>query len=348
MTVVWILFWIALAIVLALLLLWLLTRLGVPCVFCEVFGSKKPEFGSDRAPPKRGSIRIPSDIYKRPDPLIYSQYFLMAQGLAVTWDNPDIWLEKVDPANPDKPSGIVVPSHEVNANVEYFVVARIWNGSVDAPAVDLPVVFSYLTFGIGITSTAIGTTKVDLPAKGLPGCPALANIKWRTPPTAGHYCLQVLLIWPDDAEPGNNLGQENVNVKALNSPHAAFDFPVRNATRNREQIRLEADAYTLRARPRCEPKREPVLGPSLTPQEIARQRRNARTEHGKGNFPLPPGWQVKLIPAAFVLAPGETRMVTADVTAPDGFKGEQVINVHAFMGEQLLGGVTLRVTGDGH
>ena len=238
----WILFWIALAIVVLLLLLWWLTRLGVPCIFCDIFGPHKPEFGSDRAPPKRGSIRIPSDIYKRPDPMIYSQYYLMSQGLAVTWDNPDIWLEKVDPLNPDKPSGLVVSSHDVTSNTDYFVVARVWNGSVEAPAVDLPVSFSFLTFGIGITSTAIGTTKVDLPAKGLAGCPAFANIKWRTPPAAGHYCLQVLLIWPDDAEPGNNMGQENLSVKALNSPHAAFEFsPLRNSSRLRERIRLVAD-----------------------------------------------------------------------------------------------------------
>ena len=36
------------------------------------------------------SIKIPSHTYRRPDPLIYSQTYLMSQGLSVTWDNPDI------------------------------------------------------------------------------------------------------------------------------------------------------------------------------------------------------------------------------------------------------------------
>ena len=41
-------------------------------------------------PPVRNDccIQLPPDVYKRADPLIYSQYYLMAQGLAVTWDNP--------------------------------------------------------------------------------------------------------------------------------------------------------------------------------------------------------------------------------------------------------------------
>ncbi|MBV8895300.1 MAG: hypothetical protein JO051_02230, partial [Acidobacteriaceae bacterium] len=30
---------------------------------------------------------IPKHIYRRPDPLIYSQQYLMSQGLAVTWNN---------------------------------------------------------------------------------------------------------------------------------------------------------------------------------------------------------------------------------------------------------------------
>ena len=37
-------------------------------------------------------VRHPS--YRKPDPLIYDQYFLMSLGLAVTWDNPDIELRR--------------------------------------------------------------------------------------------------------------------------------------------------------------------------------------------------------------------------------------------------------------
>ncbi len=38
-----------------------------------------------RQPERTGCcIELPPEIYKRPDPLLYSQYYLMSQGLAVT------------------------------------------------------------------------------------------------------------------------------------------------------------------------------------------------------------------------------------------------------------------------
>jgi hypothetical protein len=76
----------------------------------------------------------------RPDPLIYSQQYLMGLGLAVTWDNPDIWLER---------NGSRVSSHAIEPDTEYEIVARIWNGSTDAPVPLLHVRFSYLSFGGG-------------------------------------------------------------------------------------------------------------------------------------------------------------------------------------------------------
>ena len=188
---------------------------------------------------------------------------------------------------------------------------------------------------------------MDLPVKGVAGCPAFAAQKWHTPATPGHYCLQVRLIWPDDAEPGNNLGQENTNVKALNSPHAAFDFLLRNEAGQRRLLRLVPDVYRPGARPTCAEDETPAANPHLTPREIAIRRRTAETEHGRGRFPVPPGWTVAIAPEEAALDPGEERTVTVDVTAPDGFAGEQAINVNAFFGETLAGGVTLIVTGDG-
>jgi hypothetical protein len=339
----WILFWLLLFLLFFLLLFVALARRGFPCLLCDLFGPHKPEFGSDRAPPKRGSIRVPSDVYKRPDPLIYSQQFLMSQGLAVTWDNPDIWLETVN--QDGDPSGVVVSSHELTADTDYFILARIWNGSVEAPAIDLPVHFSYLSFGIGQGSQPIGTTQVDLPVKGAAGCPARAAMKWRTPAAAGHYCLQVLLEWADDAEPSNNLGQENTDVKALNSPHAAFSFPVRNDSGMRRVLHLAADFYRPGERPRCKPDQPRASQTRLSVEEIASRRRLALAEHGAANFPLPAGWTVKLLPDEVILGPGEQETVTVDVTAPDGFSGQQAINVNALAGNWLAGGVTLVVTG---
>src|SRR4051794_35343614 len=60
-------------------------------------------------------VPISDPAYKKPDPLIYAQYYLMEQGLAVTWDNPDITLVE---------GGVPVPSHSIVPNTDYEVVAR--------------------------------------------------------------------------------------------------------------------------------------------------------------------------------------------------------------------------------
>jgi hypothetical protein len=195
-----------------------------------------------RPPP---CLTIPPHTYKRPDPLIYSQSYLLAQGLAVTWDNPDLQLYL---------AGVPVASTDLVADTDYQVVARIWNGSMVAPAVNLPVSFSFRDAGIGTPPVALGTTHVNLPVNGAPGHPAFAQKPWRTPAVPGHYCLQVLLQWPDDANPDNNLGQENTLVGKLNSPHAQFQFPVRNEALRPRTLRLEVDAYRLAPAPLCDGK----------------------------------------------------------------------------------------------
>ncbi len=258
-----------------------------------------------------------------------TRFYLMNLGIAVTWDNPDIHLEL---------GGLPVPSEWILPSTTYDVVAQIWNGSTDAPAVNLPVRFSYLTFGIGQTRVPIGQTVVDLPVKGAPGSPAFAHMKWTTPSAAGHYCLQVELIWSDDANPANNVGQENTNVKPLNSPRAAFTFPVRNDTGQVQALLLEADTYTVPNRHPCPDQtpdgrggggRQPRDVPSPA-DEIARRQREAQALHDRRAHPVPTGWRVDIRPGELVLAPGAEQQVTVDITAIDGFAGRQAFNVHAF------------------
>ena len=133
---------------------------------------------------------------------------------------------------------------------KYEIRARIWNGSTDAPAVNVLVRFYYLSFGAGTVRNYIGETYVDVPVKGSPLGPAEARMAWTTPP-AGHYCVQVELNWIDDANPLNNLGQENVDVKKLNSPNATFTFPMRNTSARARVFTLRADAYAIPEKPRC-------------------------------------------------------------------------------------------------
>ena len=119
-------------------------------------------------------IDLPPVVLKRADPLIYDQYFLMSMGLAVTWDNPDIQLLK---------GGVPVSASDLQPATDYEVRIRVWNGSYDAPAIGLPVELSFLSFGIGTTSTAVGSDKVDLGPKASATAPAFASTPTSSPTT---------------------------------------------------------------------------------------------------------------------------------------------------------------------
>jgi hypothetical protein len=295
---------------------------------------------------------IPPDVYKRPDPLIYCQQYLMSLGLAVTWDNPDIQLYEVGP--PLK----AVSSSELKAGTEYEIHATIHNGSTDAPAIGLPVEFSYLSFGIGTVSNWIGATSVDLHVKGSPQEPVVARMLWRTPDAAGHYCIQVKLVWADDSNPNNNLGQENTNVGQAHSP-ALFDFDTHNGTRRSRDVTLIADMYQIPDPVDCnelagreKPYRrghEPQKTDQMTPEELDAARRSwcveMAREHDPEKFPIAPGWKVEIEPNQFTQAPDETTTIKASITPPDGWTGTQAVNVNGrdTATGAPLGGVTLYV-----
>jgi hypothetical protein len=288
-------------------------------------------------------IKHPS--YRQPDPLIYDQQFLMSLGLAVTWDNPDIELRR---------NGLPVSSADIQPDTDYEIVARIWNGSTDAPVVNLPVRYTYLEFGIGTISHDIDMAKptfVDLGVKGSPDCPAFAIKKWKSPPVPGHYCLQVHIDWLDDANPLNNLGQENLTVVAAHSP-AEFAFTLRNDADEARGFVFAVDTYQIPNPPPCD---------RVTPPSATDTRMNAiqpatyrmfpavssevRSRHDPKAHPLPEGWSIRLDPAAPLLAAGQAVTIHASVTPPNGFVGRQPINVRAVHGDNAVGGVTLTVVG---
>jgi hypothetical protein len=133
-------------------------------------------------------------------------------------------------------------------------------------------------------------------------------------------------------------------VKPLNSPHAAFTVPVRNAARERREVALRVDSYTLPTLPECG--ELPVTdNPRLSRDEILSRLRAIAEVTKPTNFPMPQGWTVTVTPAEFVLAGGEERDVVVDITAPDGFAGEKTFNVNGFAVATPLGGVTLTVRG---
>lgn len=281
-------------------------------------------------------IQLPPDVYKRADPLIYAQYYLMKQGLAVTWDNPDI--EIFD--GPSLVTGPLRPHHR------YRIRVRIWNGSYDAPAVGVGVELSYLSFGAQTVSHQIGTGFVNLGAKGTADCPAFFEIDWPTPDVGGHYCLQARLDWFDDANPDNNLGQKNVTVESLQSP-AHFTFNVRNDGSVTQRFALEADAYNLPELRDC--REEQRERPKTRFQESRARWAQARRTQSYGMFPVAENWRVEITPAAFGLDPGKEQTVKVAIEPHDAsFRGSKTFNVHVFTTDGvhrwLAGGVTLAVT----
>lgn len=271
-------------------------------------------------PDKPGTCHpIDHPAFLRPDPLLYSQRALTAQGLAVTWDNPDIQLLR---------GGVPVPSSQLETSTTYEVRVRVWNNSLEAPVVHMPVRLSFLDFGIGAQAIAIGDAFADVGVKGSATQPSFVSIPWTTPATPGHFCLQALLDPIDDLDFTNNLGQENTDVAQATSP-AEFTFALRNDTRRTRRYRFETDAYAI---------------PALLPCAEAGAPRQRLNRHRRGNHPLPPGFTVEIDPQAPSLAPDQSIPVRVRVTPPNAFTGRQPVNVNAFHEGGFAGGVTLTVT----
>lgn len=304
---------------------------------CRNFGK-----GKDRGGP---CITVSPAALKRADPLMYAQYYLMKMGLAVTWDNPDIQLFH---------AGVPVAPSDLLPATTYDVMVRVWNGSYDAPAVHLPVALSYLSFGIGVSSNPIDVRKVDLDVKGGPLEPAFTSIPWTTPAVPGHYCLQALLVWPDDANPDNNLGQKNVQVVQAHSP-AAFDIQVHNDAAVPRLFAFEVDQYTIPPLDPCAPAPPPPrdvnIAANRSPGRLAESKARwnvAIAKQGYGRFPLSPGWAVTFSPPRPFLAAFEQITVRVTVEPPGDFVGSHAVNVHGFAqadnrGRSLAGGITLLV-----
>lgn len=272
---------------------------------------------------------IDNPAFHRPDPCIYSQEYLLKLGLPVTWDNPDIVIRK---------GGVIVPEHDLQPDTEYEIDATVWNNSYEAPVVGLKVVFSFLSFGVATVTNAIGTTFVNLGVKGGVNHPAHAKMPWKTPPVPGHFCLQALLVWFDDANPANNLGQNNLDVVEAHSP-ASFSFRLRNKTERANRYRFQVDTYVIPTPAAC----KPTIPPEDRAPRAERLRR-IRARHNRANFPIPAGWSVVITPEEVSLNPGDEVGIAVAITPPAGFTGTQPFNVNAMYDETYAGGVSLVVT----
>ena len=288
---------------------------------------KLPHADRDEAHTKCDTIDNPA--MHRPDPCIYSQEYLTKLGMAITWDNPDIAIRK---------GGVQVPEHALEPDTDYEIEATIWNNSYEAPAVGLKVAASFLSFGVATLSHPVGHTFVNLGVKGGVNHPALARMPWRTPAAPGHYCIQVNLDWIDDVNPGNNMGQNNVDLVQPQSP-AVFHFTLRNNTGKADRFTFQVDTYTLPSLPAC-PTRIPPEDRSTPPERL----RRIKAKHNRADFPVPPGWAVAITPPAISLAPGVEADIAVAITPPAGFVGTKQFNVNAAHSGIHAGGVSLVVS----
>ncbi|MEW8000629.1 MAG: hypothetical protein AB2795_18940 [Candidatus Thiodiazotropha endolucinida] len=152
-------------------------------------------------------VLFPGHLIRKPDPCIYSQFLLMQLNQPVTWDNPDVRILL---------NGAPQNTYNLTAGTEYQLEITIHNSSRDKQANGTTVHVRWVEFGAGgQTRHGIATLTANVPV--WPGTD-LVQTNWRTPETPGHYCIEVELVHPDDANPANNRGWNNTQVYAANSP----------------------------------------------------------------------------------------------------------------------------------
>ena len=197
---------------------------------------------------------LPEDITRRPDPCIYSQQYLQSQGIAVTWDNPDIFMAKASTP------GVIEPdSYHLEADTDYIVSVRCHNASTDlALGVKVRLLYRPWSFNspdlLPVQTTPGGQEVVRF--ANIAGMSfTIVQFNWHTPPvapgTTQHFCLQAHLSHPMDINLENNMGQENTNVHSANPGHVApgevvdVDVPLFNNSKFAKRFGFKADAYAI-------------------------------------------------------------------------------------------------------
>jgi hypothetical protein len=276
-------------------------------------------------------VYFPERVINRPDPCIYDQFLLMQLGRPVTWDNPDVAILL---------GGVEQYTYDLAPNTQYELRITVHNSSTKKPALGTAVDVRWIEFGAGgQVRHAIAALVADVPV--WPGV-AVVQTPWRTPPTPGHYCIEVELSHPQDGNPASNLGWNNTQVKAAASE---VQTPIRIFNRGvggQSPVRaVHASAGDRRA-------------PPWNLVEIGFDSYVFHDAFGKDADPdlmfepRPPVWSARVEPALFHFSAEETyRDVLLIVAAPDLPGRAERFNVSAWQGGAPLGGVTVTVTRQG-
>lgn len=346
------------------------------CLLLRLFGRSCEERGE-----REKCLEIPQHIKRKPDPCLYSQFYLISLGYSVTWDNPDIVITL--------PDGTAVNSYQLLPDTDYLVRAQIHDASFDpALATEVRCFYRPWSFNspdrIPVEVNPDGTEKVvvlHIPPWDL----RIAEFKWHTPDTPGtHYCLQVECRHPDDSNPNNNLGQENTQIIDA-APNAAFQTEalLANPLERARIIRVFADQYRIgegdiqltlakRVLPMRRRANFDAIHRLMVTRDAAAGRLKTQGSYGpvwtayaykgfqqlreknrRGTAPLDPAWRVKVHGremsdgfAEIELAAKQQLMVPITAQVPgNAAPGQQHnLNFSAYSeAGKLLGGVTLKI-----
>jgi len=296
------------------------------CRICAILTNKRKT--GDRC------VYFPEDVSNRPDPCIYDQFMLMQLKLPVTWDNPDVAIFK---------GGVEQFTYDLTVDTEYDVAITVHNNSKEKEALGTHVEVRWIEFGAGAPVRHFITSLIaDVPV--WPGT-AVVHTPWRTPASPGHYCIEVELSHPKDANPANNLGWNNTQVKKaasqVRSPIRIFNRWVAGPPIDqRAAARLDAFASA----------QGPGRAPPWNYVEIEVDSYVFADAYGDDAHPdvmfapRAPAWPVSVEPRLFAFDLGEAyRDVDLIVDAPDGPGHPEQFNVTAWQGGAPLGGVTVTV-----
>ena len=118
---------------------------------------------------------------------------------------------------------------------------------------------------------------------------------------------------------------------------ALFSFTLGNPSPDRKPFRFEFDTYAIPSQPICPVTAPPARKPGQVTTTIA-------NIHSRATNVLPVGWTLVFDPPDPVVPGNGEVVINVTITPPDSFHGVQPVNIHAFSGQTLVGGVTARVT----
>ncbi len=187
-------------------------------------------------PPRRKTCcaHIPPEIIHDPNPEIYAPQSVFENGIAPTFNSPDINTVNIWPLRPIDSLAITCRNLSTEASANQTRVNLRWS-----------------TWGIGMPQQPLGTTFVDLARAGFPG--STQTFSWPVPAlpdnTDGLFGVFVSLSHPYDSDPTNNQGEQTLAGFQTSSAGRTQKFvvPVRNPSSTAQTILLTASPSSTAA-----------------------------------------------------------------------------------------------------